>query len=404
MRNDIRIHDNPVLHWLTQQPKCKQTQVIPVFCFDPRFNERRVKQFDIRKAGIWRTRFLIESVQQFRTSLEGLGSGLLVAHETPEEFLSKLVVPGLNTTLVYQTETSDEEVKVEAKVREQMLVRESNCNQVSIWGSTLHHIDDLPYDPHEYFPHTYGNMRKKQDNVKVRPLLDSPQKGSMQFLNLNNAEDFEKQAAEFMPDLVSDLGFSKEEVKETSKQDKRICYKFRGGEEAGLQRMMEYIHTKRAVSKYASTRNDLIGANYSSKLSPWLANGSISARKVYWEVKKFEREQTRNESTGIYIDELLWRDFNRYWCLFHGNKVFSSYGIYDRTYYDWQTNAEIVDRWRKGKTGMPLIDALMRDMNQTGFMPNRGRMVVACYLTMDLKQDWRFGAHHFEQQLIDHDV
>ena len=53
---------------------------------------------------------------------------------------------------------------------------------------------------------------------------------------------------------------------------------------------------------------------------------------------------------------------------------------------------------------MPIIDALMREMNKTGFMPNRGRMVVACYLTMDLKYDWRFGAHYFEQQLIDHDV
>ena len=53
---------------------------------------------------------------------------------------------------------------------------------------------------------------------------------------------------------------------------------------------------------------------------------------------------------------------------------------------------------------MPFIDALMRDMNETGFMPNRGRMVVACYFAMDLKQDWRYGAHHFEQQLIDHDV
>jgi deoxyribodipyrimidine photo-lyase len=53
---------------------------------------------------------------------------------------------------------------------------------------------------------------------------------------------------------------------------------------------------------------------------------------------------------------------------------------------------------------MPLIDALMREMNATGFMPNRGRMIVACYLTMDLKQDWRYGAHHFEEKLIDHDV
>jgi deoxyribodipyrimidine photo-lyase len=55
-------------------------------------------------------------------------------------------------------------------------------------------------------------------------------------------------------------------------------------------------------------------------------------------------------------------------------------------------------------TGMPFVDALMRDMNATGFMPNRGRMVVACYLTMDLKLDWRYGAHYFEEALIDHDV
>merc|ERR1712125_127557 len=88
----------------------------------------------------------------------------------------------------------------------------------------------------------------------------------------------------------------------------------------------------------------------------------------------------------------------------YGNKVFSSYGIYNRKYYDWKTDLEIVKKWREGNTGMPLVDALMREMNATGFMPNRGRMVVACYLTMDLKQDWRYGAHYFEEKLIDHDV
>lgn len=65
----------------------------------------------------------------------------------------------------------------------------------------------------------------------------------------------------------------------------------------------------------------------------------------------------------------------------NGVKVFSSYGIYDRKYYQWKTDMETVKRWREGRTGMPFIDALMRDMNATGFMPNRGRMVVACYLT-----------------------
>lgn len=112
--------------------------------------------------------------------------------------------------------------------------------------------------------------------------MDTPEAGSLPFMNMSNAQDFEQEAATFLPDLESDLGFTEEEVKETSVQDKRICYKFVGGEEAGLKRLDEYVHTKRAVSKYATTRNNLIGANYSSKLSPWLANGSVSPRQVYW--------------------------------------------------------------------------------------------------------------------------
>jgi len=150
-------------------------------------------------------------------------------------------------------------------------------------------------------------------------MLDSPKAGTLPFIDLASAADLEKRAADFMPDLASDLGFSPEEVKSTSSSDSRICYKFKGGEDAGLKRLQEYIFAKKAVSLYSSTRNNLIGANYSSKLSPWLANGSLSIRKVYYEVRKFEKEQTKNESTTIFIDELFWRDFNRFWCLNHGN-------------------------------------------------------------------------------------
>ena len=64
-------------------------------------------------------------------------------------------------------------------MRNSLLKADPVCNMVPIWGSTLHHIDDLPYDPHEYFPHTYGFMRKKQDNVRVRELLPSPEADSL---------------------------------------------------------------------------------------------------------------------------------------------------------------------------------------------------------------------------------
>ena len=205
-----------------------------------------------------------------------------------------------------------------------------------------------------------------------------------------------------MPSLAN-LDFTKDEI-EQAEHDKRACYQFKGGETAGLKRLNEYIHTKGSVSHYAATRNELLGSEYSSKLSPWLANGSLSCRQVYYATKQYEKKKSANNGTRVFIDELFWRDYNKYWFMRQGNKGFSSYGIYNRTYYDWKTDPEVVKRWREGRTGMPFIDALMRDMNATGFMPNRGRMVVACYLTQDLKQDWLEGAYHFEQALIDHDV
>ena len=136
-----------------------------------------------------------------------------------------------------------------------------------------------------------------------------------------------------MPNL-EDFGFSKEQI--TKKWDSRACYKFIGGEETGLKRLDEYVDKHRAVAHYDDTRNQLIGANYSSKLSPWLQNGAISCRRIYWKVKEFEKNHKANESTKVYIDELFWRDFQRYWCMHNGNKMFSEYGIYDRTYYAWK--------------------------------------------------------------------
>lgn len=147
-----------------------------------------------------------------------------------------------------------------------------------------------------------------------------------------------------------------------------------------------------------------MGANYSSKLSPWLSNGSISCRMIYWKVREFERKYQVSASTTKFFDEMFWRDFTKYWCLYHGNKIFSAYGIFDREHYNWKTDMQIVNRWRSGQTGMPLIDSLMREMNETGFMSNRGRQIVASYLTLDLRQDWRYGAYYFEEKLIDHDV
>lgn len=314
----------------------------------------------MKKCGLLRTKFHLETVAEFRTKLTSLGSGLMVAHETPEEFIAKVVSQdkSVKTTVVYQQEVMDEERRVENALKKKLKEGGNSVDFVSIWGSTLHHIDDMPYDPVEYFPHIYGNFRKRGDGVKVRAVLPSPDKGTLPSISAKTVTDVEKKALSFLPSLDKDFGFSKEELKEFEEKDKRACYNFVGGEDAGLKRSNEYISKRKAVGHYNDTRNHLIGADYSSKLSPWLAIGCLSVRQVYHQVKEFEKEVKKNESTGVYVDELYWRDFNRYWCMNHGNKVFSSYGIYDRTYYDWKTDQKVVQRWKDGMTGVPIIDAL----------------------------------------------
>ena len=92
-------------------------------------------------------------------------------------------------------------------------------------------------------------------------------------------------------------------------------------------------------------------------------------KMVYEYAAKLERTHNVQE----FVSELFARDFYRYWFMHHGNKAFSSYGIYDRKHYNWKPDPDLVQRWKDGMTGMPLIDALMRELKYTGWMSNRGR-------------------------------
>ena len=133
-----------------------------------------------------------------------------------------------------------------------------------------------------------------------------------------------------MPTL-KDFGFKSEPTK-----DDRAAYDFMGGENKAQSRLQEYFKTQRSIAHYGETRSNLNGANFASFLSPWVANGSVSIRDLYWHTKAVEEDFGQNESTKKFIDELFWRDFFRYWCYRNDTKVFFEYGIYDRTQYKWQ--------------------------------------------------------------------
>eukprot|EP00347_Sterkiella_histriomuscorum_P007375 403349181 len=396
-RNDLRLHDNAIINYAVKH-SAPNKQIVPVFCYDPRFHAKKVQQFGTQKCGLVRQRFLIETVENFRHNLEKMGSKLLVSMERPEEFIPKLIDQECDNTIVYQDEICSEEMAVERAVQKSC----KGANVKTFWGSSVYHVDDLGFEI-DHLPQVYTKFREVCGRVPVRSLFPNPKNGDLPFIE--NPSDIMTKATIFSPQL-EDFGFTKEQI--ALGKDKRSVIEFIGGEDAALKRFKEYVYETQAVSHYADTRNELLGENVSSRFSPWMAHGSLSPRYIYHKVKEYEsKNQLTEKSTKKLIDEVFWRDWCRFWALKYGNNIFGVYGFdYERgsKRYQWTTNPEIVRRWRQGTTGMPLIDAFMRELNFGGFMSNRGRQIVASYLVLDLNQDWRFGAHHFEEKLIDHDV
>ncbi|NVJ46896.1 MAG: hypothetical protein HWE07_07200 [Cytophagia bacterium] len=141
------------------------------------------------------------------------------------------------------------------------------------------------------------------------------------------------------------------------------------------------------MANYKQTRNGLIGGDYSSKFSPWLAHGCLSPRQIYWQIKKFEKYVRKNSSTYWLVFELLWRDYFHFVANKYGSKIYQRRGILGEDKIEWGSE-KLFHLWRDGKTGEPFVDANMREMNATGFLSNRGRQNVASYLMHQMKIDW----------------
>ena len=185
--------------------------------------------------------------------------------------------------------------------------------------------------------------------------------------------------------------------------DNRTAFPFEGGEINAIERLNEYLFKTKLIGNYKNTRNGLLGTNYSSKFSPWLANGSLSARQIFKNVKDFEIKYFSNQSTYWMVFELIWRDFFKYVSLKHKNKIFKLNGILNIE-YNWSTNKKYIDQWINGTTSNDFVNANMIELKSTGWMSNRGRQNVASYFAKNMKMDWRIGASYFESMLIDYDV
>ena len=381
-RQDLRLHDNEAL--IEAMRHCEF--IIPVYVFDERIFTGKTQRFGFPKTGKFRAKFIIESVEDLRRSLRRLGSELIVRVGKPEQEIFKIARKYKTSWVFCNRERTQEEEDVQDLLERKLwaIGQEMRYSR----GKMLYYTTDLPF-PITHTPEGFTQFRKEVERaVPVREMLPVP-------------DELPPVSQGLVPGKIPSL---EQFGHQHFTNDHRAVLDFQGGETAGLDRLRYYLWETDLAKSYFDTRNDLLGGDYSTKLSPWLAQGCVSPKKIYWELKRYEQERGDNKSTHLIFLELLRRDFFRLMAKKHGKKIFFKSGMNgepDRLLFN---DSKLLQDWSDGSTGVPFIDASMREIKNTGFLSNRGRQNVASFLINDLKVNWQMGAEYFESILIDYDT
>tara|TARA_B100001057_G_scaffold191551_1_gene192496 strand:+ start:875 stop:2122 length:1248 start_codon:yes stop_codon:yes gene_type:complete len=337
-------------------------------------------KYGFKKTEKYRAKFLLETISDLKSQLDTLNISLIITHKDFDKSIKEIINNYEITNIYTQTEWTRDELKEESFIPDEI-------NLIKDFDQFLFSPNDVK-GLYDNIPRGFSNFRKKCEKyLSVNDILSIPNS-----LNPDNKILFD-----YSIPTLSDLGFKDFDVHKDS------VFRFKGGETNAKDRIKNYFFDTRNVSRYKLTRNGLIGEDYSSKFSPWLANGSVSVKYIFKLLKEYETKVEKNDSTYWLYFELIWRDFFKYVSMQHKDKFFNKDGIYGED-KEWSDDKDVLLKWINGKTDELFINANMIELSNTGFMSNRGRQNVANYLTKELKIDWRIGAEYFESMLIDYDV
>ena len=376
-RNNLRVNDNISLKKSIEN----NSNTIAVYFFDPKLF--KVDKFGFQKTAKFRAKFLIETIIDLKNNLKDLNITLLTYFDCPENKLEKLCKEHSVSAIYTQKEWTQEEVRTNEKIKKTI---PSDIAIIEDYDQFLYHPNTVSKD-FSNIPNVFTAFRKKLE--KTVAVLEEVRISALSSDNLLAIETE-------IPTLKT-LGFIDFNI------PTKTAFPFLGGENEALKRLDNYFFETKKVAFYKKTRNGLVGTDYSTKFSAWLANGSISVKTIYWKIKKFEAEFGANQSTYWVIFELIWRDYFKYISLKYNNKIFKIGGILDKN-YQWYTYQKDINKWINGETKDDFVNANMIELKQTGWMSNRGRQNVASYFAKELLLDWRIGAAYFESVLIDYDV
>jgi len=382
-RTDLRLSDHPALCAAAQASGGRVLGVIVL----P----------ELTRASPRRLGYLLQTIAELRAAWRAQGSALIVLRGKADSAL-----PALATRLgVHEVHTApcpafDEQLENAAV--QQALAAQSIALVVHD-EVTLIAAADLPFAI-DALPDVFSNFRRAVERGGAWGALvrDPLEECVLAPLPANLVAELDAQTETTL--AAEDLRIAHATAQQ---HDPRSAFHAEGGRSHALARIRHWFWDTDAIARYKQTRDGLQGADFSSRLSPWLALGAVSPREVAKEIHRYERERTSNESTYWLGFELLWRDYFHFWIRRHGRRAFAASGVRGRTPCGAQ-NAEVFDRWCRGTTGEPFVDAAMRELAATGQLSNRARQNVASWLTRTAGIDWRWGAAWFEQQLIDFDV
>jgi deoxyribodipyrimidine photo-lyase len=373
-RRDLRLSDNAGLYHALKSG----APVLPLFIFDRNILDDLTDKKDAR------VEFIHQSLSELKSKLEELGSTLLVRYGKPEEIWPELMrefpIAQVFTNRDYEPYAIAREQSVAAILAEKDIPMRTFKNQVIFEKGEVLKADGTPYTV--FTPYSKRWLEKLSsrwrqvvndagESAKVSFYL-TPYPTEKYFTNLLKIKLLDEQHRDrvgAMPKL-SDIGFAP----------------------AGIE-FPSTVVSRSVIKNYDKTR-DIPGIEGTSRLGIHFRFGTISIRE------KARHAQTLN---ATYLNELIWRDFYSQILAYFPHVVTQPFRLkYEQV--EWREAPDDFAKWCAGKTGYPIVDAGMRQLNATGYMHNRVRMIVASFLSKHLLIDWRLGEAYFAQKLLDFDL
>jgi deoxyribodipyrimidine photo-lyase len=252
-------------------------------------------------------------------------------------------------------------------------------------------FDDWPL-AQETFPRVFAEFRRGLRQAP-KPPLAVPDLGGLGGLRLAGLWGWSEPAGIDAAVATNDAG-------ERGAADPRSAFPFAGDEASGLARLRHYCLESDGLRHYKERRNGLVGTEFSSKFSPYLAIGSLSVRRIWQTVLDYQALQGVDDGSEWLKQELLWREFFLWTAQLHGASFGAPGGLQNRR-SEAIEDRELFERWCRGRSGHPLIDAQLNELRTTGYLSNRGRQWVASHFINELSLPWTWGARYFEWWLID---